>query len=118
MKTIRTKGRGAQQTAEILAALECVDYVIVFDELTPEVMLARLQPDIHCKGTDYAPPHGKPIPERAIVEGYGGRVEFLALMAGCSTTELIRRARQADESADYFAGTKERHRAAHAALAE
>ena len=75
----------------LLAALEVVDAVVVFDEPTPEAALARLRPDVHVKGADYAPPHGKPIPERAIVEAYGGRVEFLPLVPGRSSTDAIAR---------------------------
>jgi phosphoheptose isomerase len=84
----------ASQRAELLAALECVDYVVIFDELTPEVALSRLKPEIHCKGADYAPPHGKPIPEAKVVESYGGRVVFLPLVPLISTSELIRRIRE------------------------
>jgi rfaE bifunctional protein nucleotidyltransferase chain/domain len=80
------------ERAEVLAALACVDAVIVFDELTPEATLARLKPDVCCKGADYAPPHGKPVPEAALVESYGGRVVFLSFSPGISTTELARRA--------------------------
>jgi D-glycero-D-manno-heptose 1,7-bisphosphate phosphatase len=80
------------ERAEVLAALECVDAVVVFDELTPEAVLARVKPEVCCKGGDYAPPHGKPVPEAALVESYGGRVVFLALSPGVSTTELARRA--------------------------
>lgn len=79
------------ERAALLAALECVDYVIVFDEPTPEAALARLQPDVHCKGAEYAPPNGRPVPERAVVEGYGGRIEYLPLVPGVSTTELLKR---------------------------
>ncbi len=79
------------ERAAVLAALECVDYVVVFDEPTPTTALRRLRPDVHCKGADYAPPHGKPVPERAVVEAYGGRVEFLPLAPGLSTSELLRR---------------------------
>lgn len=79
------------ERAQVIAALACVDYVVVFDELTPEAALARLQPDVHCKGADYAPPGGKPIPEARIVAGYGGRIEFLPLVPGLSTTDLVRR---------------------------
>jgi len=79
------------ERAAMLAALECVDFVIVFDEPTPEAALAKLQPDIHCKGAEYAPPHGRPVPERGIVEGYGGRIEYLPLIPGLSTTELLAR---------------------------
>jgi len=82
------------ERAAMLAALECVDYVMVFDEPTPEAALARLQPDIHCKGAEYAPPHGRPVPERAVVEGYGGRIEYLPLVPGVSTTELLNRVRE------------------------
>lgn len=81
------------ERAEMVAALACVDHVIIYDDLTPERILAELKPDIHCKGADYAPPHGKPIPERAVVESYGGRVVFLPLIPGISTTDLINRIR-------------------------
>jgi rfaE bifunctional protein nucleotidyltransferase chain/domain len=80
-----------EERAEILGALACVDHVVVFEELTPEAALARLQPDVHCKGADYAPPGGKPIPEARIVRGYGGRIEFLPLFAPTSTSDLVRR---------------------------
>ena len=56
-----------------------------------EECIRLLRPQVHCKGADYAPPHGKPIPEKALVEAYGGRVAFLPLVEGLSTTELIRR---------------------------
>ena len=76
---------------EVLSALGAVDFVVVFDDETPELALEQLQPDVHAKGADYAPPNGKPIPEREIVEAYGGRVEFLPLVEGISTTELTER---------------------------
>jgi D-glycero-beta-D-manno-heptose 1-phosphate adenylyltransferase len=82
------------ERVELLAGLECVDHVIVFDESTPAESLARLKPDVHCKGADYAPPHGKPIPEAAVVEAYGGRLEFLPLIPGTSTSEIVRRIRE------------------------
>ncbi|QEL20969.1 adenylyltransferase/cytidyltransferase family protein [Limnoglobus roseus] len=83
------------ERAEMLAAVECVDFVVVFDEPTPEAALAKLQPDVHCKGAEYAPPHGRPVPERAIVEGYGGKIAYLPLVAGVSTTDLIARINRA-----------------------
>jgi rfaE bifunctional protein nucleotidyltransferase chain/domain len=83
----------AAHRLEILSALACVDYVIEFDEWTPEIALGRLRPDVHCKGADYAPPHGKPIPEAAVVASYGGRVEFLPLLPATSSTDIIRRLR-------------------------
>ena len=86
----------ARERVEILSALECVDYIIEFDELTPETAIRRLTPDIHCKGADYAPPHGKPIPEAAVVEAYGGRIEFLPLVPSTSTSDLTCRIRETE----------------------
>lgn len=82
----------AADRAEVLAALACVDAVVIFDELTPEAILAQVQPDICCKGGDYAPPNGKPVPEATVIESYGGRLAFLSFCPGISTTELARRA--------------------------
>jgi phosphoheptose isomerase len=89
----RLKGDGrpimpVAERAEVLAALRVVDHVVVYSEDTPEVALEKLQPDVHAKGADYAPPNGKPLPERAVVEGYGGRIEFLPFVEGLSTTQL------------------------------
>jgi phosphoheptose isomerase len=77
----------------LLAALEVVDAILVFDDPTPERVLSQLKPDVHAKGADYAPPHGKPIPERAIVEAYGGRIEFIPLVPGRSSTDTLARLR-------------------------
>ncbi|HUY91141.1 MAG TPA: adenylyltransferase/cytidyltransferase family protein [Pirellulales bacterium] len=83
----------AVERAEIIASLGCVDCVTVFDEATPEPLLRRLQPDVHCKGAEYAPPYGKPIPERETVQAYGGRIEFIPLVPGISTTDVLERIR-------------------------
>lgn len=96
----RLKGEGrpllpAAERAALLAALRPVDYVVIFDEDTPEAVLSRLQPEIHCKGADYGGTDGKVIPERAVVEAYGGRVELLPLVPGRSTSELVREIRGA-----------------------
>ena len=80
-----------QERAEMVVSLACVDYVVIFGEDTPEASLALLKPDIHCKGADYAPPNGKPIPEASLVESYGGCIVFIPLIPGTSTTDLIRR---------------------------
>jgi rfaE bifunctional protein nucleotidyltransferase chain/domain len=80
------------ERAEMLAALEIVDAVTVFHEATPADALAKLKPDVHCKGADYAPPNGKPIPEAEVVRAYGGRIEFLPLVPERSTTSTIARA--------------------------
>jgi rfaE bifunctional protein nucleotidyltransferase chain/domain len=80
-----------RERAELLSALLVVDHVIVFDEKTPEAILNQLKPDIHTKGAEYAPPNGRPVPEAATVIANGGRIEYLPLVPGISTTELIRR---------------------------
>jgi D-glycero-beta-D-manno-heptose 1-phosphate adenylyltransferase len=84
----------ASERVQVIAALACVDYVVIFNELTPEAALARLKPEVHCKGADYAPPRGKPIPETMVVESYGGRIEFLPFVPSTSTSDLIRRVRE------------------------
>ena len=74
--------------AELLAALEAVDYVTVFREPDPIHALSVLQPDIHCKGAEYAD-GSRPMPERDTVLAYGGEVKFLPLYPGRSTTDII-----------------------------
>jgi phosphoheptose isomerase len=81
------------ERVEMLAALELVDAIAVFDDATPERMLAAIKPDVHVKGADYAPPHGKPVPEAAVVRAYGGRIEFIKLVPGRSSSETIARLR-------------------------
>lgn len=76
--------------AELLSALEMVDHVVIFEETNPSAALARIQPDIHCKGEEYANGN-RPVPEKAVVEGYGGVIRFLPLLEGRSTTGLIER---------------------------
>jgi rfaE bifunctional protein nucleotidyltransferase chain/domain len=95
----RLKGSGrplfpAAERAEMLAALSCVDYVVIFDEPTPEAALARLRPAVHCKGSDYAPGNGREVPEAVVIESYGGKVVYLPLVPGHSTTEIVRRLRE------------------------
>lgn len=87
----------ASARVELLSALGFVDHVVVFDEDTPEAALSALQPDVHCKGSDYAPPNGKPIPEAKIVEAYGGTIAFLPMVDGLSTTNLVSSIRSAEE---------------------
>lgn len=97
----RLKGPGRpivpqSERCELLASLACVDYVVVFDEDTPVEAVERLQPDVHCKGADYAPPRGKPVPEAPVVQAYGGRIEYLPMAPGNSTSGLIERIRGED----------------------
>jgi D-glycero-beta-D-manno-heptose 1-phosphate adenylyltransferase len=80
-----------QDRVEVIAALESVDYVTLFDDPEPSAVLARIRPDVHCKGQDYAEGSGRPVPEREIVLAYGGRIEFLPLFEGRSTTGLLER---------------------------
>jgi rfaE bifunctional protein nucleotidyltransferase chain/domain len=76
--------------AEMIAALEMVDYVTIFDEQTPIAALERLRPDIHCKSAEYSD-GAKPMPERDVVLGYGGRIEILPVYNVPSSSEIIQR---------------------------
>jgi len=75
--------------AAVLAALACVDAVVVFGEDTPAALLERLRPDVWAKGGDYA---GTPLPEAAALAGWGGRAVVLPHHTGHSTTRLIEEA--------------------------
>ena len=72
--------------ARVLAALACVDAVTVFAEETADSLLETLRPDVYVKGGDY---NADTLPERGIVERYGGRMVFCQLLEGHSTTSLI-----------------------------
>lgn len=78
------------QRAEVVAALNCVDYVIIFDEPDPRSLIASLQPDVLVKGGDWAVER---ILGRDIVEARGGVVHTIPLVPGVSTTSLIERIR-------------------------
>ena len=78
----------AGERAEVLAALEAVDYVTVFEEPTPERLIAALQPDILVKGGDWTP---DTIVGRETVERRGGQVRALPYVDGASTSGLIER---------------------------
>ena len=82
------------ERAEMLAALEAVTYVTVFDELSPRTLIARLLPDVFVKGGDYAVDE---IHGREEVEAAGGRVLALPFVAGASTTDIIERIRKAND---------------------
>ena len=77
---------GEKERAEMLAALECVDYVVIFDEDTPELLLELLKPEILAKGGSTGE-----IVGQAYVESYGGKVVKLELVDGLSTTDIINR---------------------------
>lgn len=74
------------ERAELVSALECVDHVIVFSEPNVERVLGVLRPDVHAKGTDYT---ASTVPERAVVEAYGGRVAICGDPKDHSSTALI-----------------------------
>lgn len=74
--------------AEILCALECVDYVVMFEESSPEGLLGEIKPDVHTKGADYTL---ETLPEAKIILSNGGRVEFISFVEGKSTTGVIKK---------------------------
>ncbi|MGH9379307.1 MAG: adenylyltransferase/cytidyltransferase family protein [Thermoanaerobaculia bacterium] len=93
----RLKGPGrpivpAAERAELLAALEPVDYVVVFDGDTPAPLLAELEPDVHCKGPDYGTPEA--VPEYEVVRSYGGRTALVGDPKDHATSDLIERVRR------------------------
>jgi rfaE bifunctional protein nucleotidyltransferase chain/domain len=78
----------ADERAELLAALACVDLVVVFEDDTPEALIREISPDVLAKGADWAL---KDIVGRAHVESTGGRVERIAVREGLSTSAIIAR---------------------------
>lgn len=76
--------------AEILCALSCVDYVVLFDESSPENLLVEIKPDVHTKGADYTV---ETLPEAKAIMANGGRIEFINFVEGKSTTAVIEKMR-------------------------
>ncbi len=74
------------ERATLLASLEAIDYVVIFDEDTPERFLGLLRPTVHTKGGDY---DGRDLPEARTVEKGGGSIKFLPFSAGFSTTKIL-----------------------------
>lgn len=74
--------------AEVVDALKAVDYVVLFGEDTAAEIIAKVKPDIYVKGADYTL---ETLPEAKIVQSYGGKVEFVEMVAGRSTTKIIER---------------------------
>jgi D-beta-D-heptose 7-phosphate kinase/D-beta-D-heptose 1-phosphate adenosyltransferase len=92
----RQKGRGrpivpARQRAEVIAALECVDWVVVFGEDTPLALIRSLRPDVLAKGGDW---RLEEIVGRAEVQSWGGRVVRIPVVQGSRTTALVQRIRR------------------------
>lgn len=95
--SVRALNKGADrpivpdaQRAEVLAALACIDYVIIYPEPDPGALIALLQPDVLVKGGDW--PIDR-IVGRETVEARGGRVQTIPLVPGVSTTALVQRIR-------------------------
>ena len=72
--------------AGLLAALQCVDFVTIFNEETPRNVINALKPDILIKGADWK---GKNVVGADVVKSYGGKVEYVTYIDGCSTTKII-----------------------------
>lgn len=96
--SVRRLGKGADrplvaegERARLLAALAAVDCVVLFDADTPLALIERLRPDVLVKGADYP---REAIVGAAEVEAWGGRVVRVPLVAGRSTTDLVRKLRQ------------------------
>ena len=75
-----------KERAEILSALACVDYIVIFQELSAEKIILSLKPDIYVKGADYS---NQKLKEKTIVENYGGRTIFYPFVEGYSTSLMI-----------------------------
>lgn len=91
----RLKGEGRpvnseDDRAELLASLEFVDYIVVFEEDTPYELIKQVRPDVLVKGGDYAPEN---VVGRDIVEARGGKLVLIDFVEGRSTTQIIRRIR-------------------------
>ena len=94
----RLKGPGrpvvpAEERAELLAALEVVDAVVVFPEPDVRSLISEIRPDIHAKGTDYTP---ESIPEREVVMAYGGRVAIVGDAKDHSVSSLLEQLQKPD----------------------
>ena len=89
VKSLKGEGRPINceaDRAEILSALSCVDYVVLFDEKSPAKLLDDIKPDVYTKGADYTI---ETLPERDIVLKNNIKVEFIEFVDGKSTTNVI-----------------------------
>ena len=99
----RLKGAGrpivpAPERAELLAALDPVDFVVIFDGDSPAGLLELLKPDVHCKGPDYESPEN--VPEYAVVRAYGGRTALVGDPKDHDTSVMVRKIRENRSAAD------------------
>ncbi|MBI4377660.1 MAG: D-glycero-beta-D-manno-heptose-7-phosphate kinase [Nitrospinae bacterium] len=79
---------GQDERAHLLAALDCVDYVVLFSELTPERLIKGIKPDVLVKGGDYTKDQ---VVGRDFVESYGGRAEIVPVIKGMSTSHIVKK---------------------------
>ena len=89
VRNIKGEGRpinNESDRAEILCALSCVDYVVLFDEDSPRNLLDEIKPDVYTKGADYTM---ETLPEADIMRKNNTRVEFISFVEGKSTTNII-----------------------------
>lgn len=80
-----------KERAIVIAGLEAVDYVVLFDDLTPCRLIEEIEPDIVIKGGDYEGVH---IPEMDVVSKYGGIVKYVSMVKGCSSTNIIEKIKE------------------------
>ena len=97
VRTLKGDGRPlfpAEERAEIISALECVDAVLIFDDSSVDRLLRQLRLNVHAKGTDYAP---DTVPERETVKAYGGRIAIVGDPKDHSSADLLERLRKASD---------------------
>lgn len=80
-----------QDRAEVLNALACVDYVVMFDEDSPANLIDKIKPDVYTKGADYTM---ETLPEADIMRKNNIKVEFIEFVAGKSTTNTINKMKE------------------------
>ena len=93
VRSIKGEGRpvnNENDRAEILSALRCVDYVVLFDEDSPRNLLDEMKPDFYTKGADYSM---ETLPEADIMIKNGTKVKFIDFVEGKSTTNIINKIR-------------------------
>jgi rfaE bifunctional protein nucleotidyltransferase chain/domain len=93
VRALKGEGRpllSAEERAELIAALDCVDLVTIFSERTAEALVETVKPDVYVKGDDY---RDGTLPEAEIVRSYGGQVALSPLVPGRSTSSIIYRIR-------------------------
>lgn len=89
VRSIKGEGRpinNENDRAEVLCALSCVDYVVLFDEDSPGDLIGEIKPNVHTKGADYSV---ETLPEADVIIKNGGRIEFITFVEGKSSSNTI-----------------------------